>query len=168
MRITSIMATASIAATLLFGGSTIAQARTLVASDLKRGTIHVVTSQRRLYFGLGKGKAIEYRVAVGRAGKQWSGATRIRSKRWMPAWSPTDEIIAENPGIARVIPAGAPDNPMGVAALVLGEKQYAIHGTNRPDKIGGAVSYGCIRMSNADIADLYDRVRRGALVVVTQ
>ena len=143
-----------------------AAARSVVSAEIPRGTIVVDTSQRRLYLGLGRGKALSYRVAVGRAGKQWTGTTRIRSKHWKPAWSPTAEIIRENPGIQRVIPSMAPNNPMGVAALVRGKKQYAIHGTNRPSKIGQAVSYGCIRMRNADVADLYKRVGRGTRVIV--
>ncbi|EFL88702.1 L,D-transpeptidase [Ahrensia sp. R2A130] len=160
------IATAAIFATAAFAVATPASARSVVAADVPRGTILVDTSQRRLYLGLGRGQALSYTVAVGRAGKQWTGTTRIRSKRWKPAWSPTAEIIRENPGIQRVIPSMAANNPMGVAALVLGKKQYAIHGTNRPSKIGKAVSYGCIRMRNADIADLYKRVGWGTRVIV--
>ena len=143
-----------------------AEARRTVSADVPRGTILVDTSSRTLYYGLGKGRAIQYRVAVGRAGKQWTGNTRIRSKRWKPAWSPTAEIRRDNPRLPRVIAAGSPRNPMGVAALVLGKANYAIHGTNRPGLIGRAVSYGCIRMRNHDIADLYKRVRWGTKVVV--
>ena len=143
-----------------------AQARSVVSSDVPRGTILVDTSERRLYFGLGNGKAVRYRVAVGRAGKQWTGTARIRRKAWQPAWSPTAEIRRDNPRLPRVIPAGSPSNPMGLAALVLSKGTYAIHGTNRPGLIGRAVSYGCIRMKNGDIADLYDRVRWGTRVVV--
>ena len=143
-----------------------AQARSVVSSDVPRGTILVDTSRRQLYYGLGGGKAIRYRVAVGRAGKQWTGTTRIRSRRWKPAWSPTAEIRRDNPRLPRVIPAGSPRNPMGVAALVLAKGSYAIHGTNRPGLIGKAVSYGCIRMTNQDISDLYERVRWGTRVIV--
>ena len=49
---------------------------------------------------------------------------------------------------------------MGVAALTLSGGEYAIHGTNNPGSIGGFVSYGCIRMYNQDIVDLYGRVER--------
>jgi lipoprotein-anchoring transpeptidase ErfK/SrfK len=55
---------------------------------------------------------------------------------------------------------------MGAAAMVLTGGEYAIHGTNRPSSIGGFVSYGCIRMYNADILDLYSRVTVGTAVVV--
>lgn len=143
-----------------------AQARQVVDANIPRGTILVDTSDRRLYFGLGNGQAIRYKVAVGRAGKQWTGTARIRSKRWKPAWSPTAEIKRDNPAIPNVIPAGSPRNPMGIAALVLDHGQYAIHGTNNPGSIGRQASYGCIRMHNRDIADLYERVRWRTPVIV--
>jgi lipoprotein-anchoring transpeptidase ErfK/SrfK len=56
---------------------------------------------------------------------------------------------------------------MGYAAMTLAGGQYAIHGTNQPGSIGHFVfSYGCIRMYNEDIRDLYDRVSVGTRVVV--
>ena len=57
---------------------------------------------------------------------------------------------------------------MGAAALVLATDEYAIHGTNSPGSVGGFVSYGCIRMYNKDILDLYERVSVGTRVVVTR
>jgi lipoprotein-anchoring transpeptidase ErfK/SrfK len=137
-------------------------------SGEKAGTIVVRTGERRLYLVLESGQAFRYPVGVGRAGKQWSGATSIVSKRWMPAWSPPAEIRKDRPSIPSVIPAGSPRNPMGVAALVLAEDEYAIHGTNAPDTVGRFVSYGCIRMHNSDIADLFHRVNVGTRVVVTK
>jgi lipoprotein-anchoring transpeptidase ErfK/SrfK len=130
------------------------------------GTVVVKTSERRLYFVLGDGEAIRYPVGVGRAGKAWSGSAYITGKYLKPGWSPPDEIKREHPSIPNVIPSGAPNNPMGEAALVLSKGQYAIHGTNAPDSIGSFVSYGCIRMYNEDILDLYDRVSFGTTVVV--
>ena len=55
---------------------------------------------------------------------------------------------------------------MGWAAMTLARGETAIHGTNQPGSIGHFVSYGCIRMYNEDIKDLYDRVSVGTLVVV--
>jgi lipoprotein-anchoring transpeptidase ErfK/SrfK len=76
-------------------------------------------------------------------------------------------VKRDNPRLPDVIKGGTPQNPMGVAALVLsGDGQYAIHGTNRPESVGRFVSYGCIRMHNRDIADLYDRVSFGTPVIV--
>jgi lipoprotein-anchoring transpeptidase ErfK/SrfK len=61
-------------------------------------------------------------------------------------------------------------NPMGARGLYLyaGAKDtlYRIHGTNQPEFIGQARSSGCIRMTNEDVIDLYDRVNTGATVVV--
>jgi lipoprotein-anchoring transpeptidase ErfK/SrfK len=135
-------------------------------SNESPGTIIVRTGQRRLYLVVSQGRTISYPVGVGRAGKQWSGTSYIASKHIRPAWSPPEEIKHDRPNIPNVIPAGSPRNPMGAAALVLAHGQYAIHGTNAPSSIGGFVSYGCIRMYNKDILDLYSRVGVGTRVVV--
>jgi len=132
------------------------------------GTIVVRTNERRLYLVLGEGRALMYPVGVGRAGMQWQGRAIIESKRVRPAWGPPPEIKRENPRLPDVIAGGAPNNPMGVAALVLNDGKYAIHGTNNPGSIGGYVSHGCIRMYNADITDLYGRVGVGTQVIVTR
>jgi lipoprotein-anchoring transpeptidase ErfK/SrfK len=135
--------------------------------DYSPGTIVVKTSERRLYLILDEGHAVRYPVGVGRAGKQWAGTTRIDGKYRNPAWSPPTEIKRDKPSMPDVIPGGSPHNPMGVAALTLAGGEYAIHGTNTPGSIGGFVSYGCIRMYNEDITDLYQRVSVGTSVVVT-
>jgi lipoprotein-anchoring transpeptidase ErfK/SrfK len=132
------------------------------------GTIIVRTAQHRLYYVTAPGKAVVYPVGVGRAGKQWAGESYILSKRLKPAWSPPAEIRRDRPSLPDVIAAGAPNNPMGVAALVLADGEYAIHGTNAPASIGGSVSYGCIRMYNRDVLDLFDRVSVGTRVIVTR
>ena len=132
------------------------------------GTVVVVTHQRRLYYVLGNGQALRYPVGVGRAGKQWAGATRIDGKYIKPAWSPPREVKRDKPSLPDLIPGGSPRNPMGAAALTLAGGQYAIHGTNVPHSIGGYVSYGCIRMFNQDITDLYTRVSVGTPVVVVR
>ncbi len=107
---------------------------------------------------LGGGRAIRYKVAVGKRGKVWTGQTFIDGKYVKPAWSPSAEVHRDHPSLPDVIAGGAPNNPMGVAALTLNGGKYAIHGTNRPGSIGRAVSYGCIRMANSDITDLFRRV----------
>jgi lipoprotein-anchoring transpeptidase ErfK/SrfK len=85
-----------------------------------------------------------------------------------PAWTPPAEIKHDKPNLPDVIPGGSGRNPMGAAALTLSQGEYAIHGTNDPASIGGFVSYGCIRMYNADILDLYGRFGFGTPVVVTR
>ena len=132
------------------------------------GTIVVKTGERRLYLVLGNGKALRYVVGVGKQGKQWSGQSRIVGKYLKPAWAPPPDVKRDNPSIPDLIEGGAPNNPMGAAAMVLAGGEYAIHGTNRPKSIGGFVSYGCIRMHNRDIVRLFDRVHVGTPVVVVR
>ena len=132
------------------------------------GAIIVRQHERALYLSLGRGTALRYRVAVGKAGRQWRGRAFIDGKYVNPAWSPPREVKRDKPWIPDVIPGGAPNNPMGVRALTLNGGEYAIHGTTRAMRgsIGTAASYGCIRMLNEDIIDLFERVRVGTPVTV--
>jgi lipoprotein-anchoring transpeptidase ErfK/SrfK len=129
------------------------------------GMIVIRTHERRLFLTLGDGRAVSYPVAVGLPGKQWRGYARVDGKYVRPAWSPPADVKRDKPWIPAVIPPG-PHNPMGERALTLDRGQYAIHGTNMPNSIGKFASYGCIRMFNADIIDLYDRVAVGTVVLV--
>lgn len=150
--------------------STAAEARPelvgMNAGNYSPGTIVVRTSERRLYLIIDSEHAMRYPVGVGKAGKQWAGITRIDGKYRNPAWSPPYEVRRDKPELPDVIPGGSPRNPMGVAAMTLAGGEYAIHGTNVPGSVGGFVSYGCIRMLNPDISDLYERVSVGTPVVV--
>jgi lipoprotein-anchoring transpeptidase ErfK/SrfK len=150
--------------------SATAQARDIVpfGEGVAPGTILIRTAERRLYFVRGDGTAFRYRVAVGKPAKQWFGEARVDGKYVKPAWAPPAEVKRDNPRLPDVIPGGAPNNPMGVRALTLDRDEYAIHGTNRPSSIGTFASYGCIRMLNEDIVDLYDQVSVGTPVVVTR
>ena len=132
------------------------------------GTIVVRTSERRLYLVLDHGQALRYPVGVGRAGRQWAGASYIDAKFIAPNWSPPAAVKNDEPSLPDLIAGGAPNNPMGVAAMTIANSEYAIHGTDAPDSIGGFVSYGCIRMYNQDIMDLFGRVSVGTAVVVTR
>jgi lipoprotein-anchoring transpeptidase ErfK/SrfK len=145
-------------------------AREVVAfsGGVAAGTVVVRTSERRLYYVIGDGRAIRYPVGVGKAGKQWSGVTRIDGKYVQPAWSPPAVVKRDKPSLPDVIAGGSPRNPMGAAALTLAGGEYAIHGTNAPSSIGGSVSYGCIRMYNQDVVDLYGRVSVGTTVMVVR
>ena len=146
-----------------------AQAREVVAfGGYSPGTIVVKTNERRLYYVVDGAHAIRYPVGVGKSGKQWSGNSRIDGKYLQPAWSPPADVKRDKPSLPDVIPGGSPRNPMGVAAMTLSGGEYAIHGTNMPGSIGGFVSYGCIRMYNQDVLDLYGRVSVGTAVVVTR
>jgi lipoprotein-anchoring transpeptidase ErfK/SrfK len=141
-------------------------ATVMLNASFAPGTIVVRTNERRLYYVLGGGQAIAYPVGVGRAGKQWAGVSYIDAKYIRPAWSPPAAVRRDHPNLPRVVAGGSPHNPMGVAAMSLAGSEYAIHGTNQPGSIGHFVSYGCIRMFNEDITDLYSRVSVGTQVVV--
>jgi lipoprotein-anchoring transpeptidase ErfK/SrfK len=170
MRLFSLSAAVGAALVAASAASSPAIARQIVAfnGDASAGTVVVRTGERRLYYVLGDGRAIRYPVGVGRAGKQWTGQAFIDGKHLRPAWSPPADVKRDRPSLPNVIPGGSPRNPMGAAALTLSGGEYAIHGTNAPGSIGGFVSYGCIRMHNADVIDLYGRVGVGTQVVVTR
>jgi lipoprotein-anchoring transpeptidase ErfK/SrfK len=145
-----------------------ANLRRQVVEDLTReapGTIVVDTANTYLYLVLGAGKAVRYGIGVGREGFTWSGIRAIERKAEWPDWTPPTEMIDRQPYLPRFI-AGGPGNPLGARALYLSGTLYRIHGTNQPSSIGHHVSSGCIRMTNADIIDLYSRVQVGTRVVV--
>jgi lipoprotein-anchoring transpeptidase ErfK/SrfK len=172
MRKTVLWLAALLAAAPIAGvfGSAPASAREVVAFNggYGAGTVVVRTNERKLYYVMGDGRALRYPVGVGTAGKQWEGTTMISGKHVRPAWTPPAIVKRDKPSLPNVIAGGSPKNPMGAAALTLYGGEYAIHGTNNPGSIGGFVSYGCIRMYNEDIVDLFGRVGIGTTVVVTR
>jgi len=142
--------------------------RSLVTfSGYEPGIIVVRTRERKLYFVQDGGSAISYAIGVGRRGFTWSGRSAVRAMREWPDWTPPAQMIARQPYLPRFV-AGGPHNPLGARALYLGDSLYRIHGSNEPGTIGLAVSSGCIRMHNADVIDLYERVHIGTPVVVEQ
>ncbi|MGJ5203862.1 L,D-transpeptidase [Bradyrhizobium sp. HKCCYLR20261] len=163
------MAAAAIAITMAGIGTASARPELVpIAGDYSPGTIVVKTGERKLYLVLDGTHAMRYTVGVGKAGRQWAGTTKIDGKYKYPAWAPPADVKRDKPNIPDVIAGGSPQNPMGVAAMTLAGGEYAIHGTNVPGSVGGFVSYGCIRMLNTDITDLYERVSIGTKVVVTR
>ena len=135
------------------------------SGEYEPGTVVVSTRERRLYYVLGEGKAVRYAVGVGRQGFQWSGTETITLKRAWPDWRPPKAMLRRRPDLPRYMSGGV-SNPLGARALYLGTSEYRIHGSNEPWTMGQAVSSGCIRMTNADVADLYKRVSVGTKVVV--
>jgi lipoprotein-anchoring transpeptidase ErfK/SrfK len=131
------------------------------------GTIIVATAERHLYLVQPGGRAIRYGIGVGRDGFQWQGLLNITRKAEWPDWTPPSEMIARQPYLPRFM-AGGPGNPLGARAMYLGTTVYRIHGTNQPWTIGSAISSGCFRLVNIDVADLYDRVPVGTKVIVRQ
>jgi lipoprotein-anchoring transpeptidase ErfK/SrfK len=138
-------------------------------SGYQSGTIVISQTARRLYLVLSPTLAIEYPVAVAKHGKEWSGAARVDGKYVEPAWAPPESVKRDHPEIPNVIAGGSPHNPMGARALTLDRDEIAIHGTSSSMRksIGTAASYGCIRMLNEDVIDLYSRVAVGTPVIMT-
>ncbi len=133
------------------------------------GTVVVSTSERRLYYVLGNGQAVRYGVGVGRPGFTWAGSMNISMKREWPDWRPPAPMLRRRPDLPRHM-KGGPDNPLGARALYLfqggRDTLYRIHGTAEVASIGRQVSSGCIRLLNADVIDLYQRVPVGTRVLV--
>ncbi|PZR90852.1 MAG: hypothetical protein DI537_17400 [Stutzerimonas stutzeri] len=129
------------------------------------GTIVISTSKRVLHLITADGNAVRYRVAVGKGDFAWTGEEKVTRKAMWPDWRPPADMRKRRPDLPKLV-TGGPDNPLGARALYLGDTLYRIHGSNEPGTIGHAVSSGCIRLSNEDIIDLYDRVPIGATVIV--
>jgi len=149
-----------------------ASAREMVSfpSPYGVGTIVISQSARKLFLVTGPQSAIAYPVAVAKRGKEWSGWAKVDGKYIDPAWSPPESVKRDHPELPDVIAGGSPHNPMGPRAITLDRDEVAIHGTTaamRPS-VGTAASYGCIRMYNEDVLDLFDRVSVGAPVVMTR
>jgi lipoprotein-anchoring transpeptidase ErfK/SrfK len=138
-------------------------------TEERPGTITVDTANRYLYLSLPNGQAMRYVIGVGREGFTWKGRVHIGRKESWPDWTPPKEMLKRRPDLPRHM-AGGEDNPLGARAMYLysngKDTMFRIHGSNEPWTIGQAVSSGCIRMTNADVADLFSRVRVGTTVVV--
>ncbi|PDT89673.1 L,D-transpeptidase [Bradyrhizobium sp. Y36] len=135
------------------------------ASRQAPGTVIIDTGNTFLYFVLNDRQAMRYGIGVGREGFTWSGEQTVARKAEWPDWHPPTEMIGRQPYLPRFM-AGGPGNPLGARAMYLGETEYRIHGTNNPATIGKKVSSGCIRLTNDDVTDLYERVKVGAKVIV--
>ncbi len=129
------------------------------------GDIIINTRQNQLYYVLGDGQAVMYRVATAKKGFEWKGSHQVSSKVKWPDWRPPAEMRKRRPDLPRHM-AGGPNNPLGARAIYLGSSIYRIHGTNEPSSIGKAASSGCIRMLNEDVSELYRHVKLGARVTV--
>jgi lipoprotein-anchoring transpeptidase ErfK/SrfK len=130
-----------------------------------KGSIVIVSKTNKLYYVLGNGMAIQFRVATARKGFGWSGSHKVSMKVEWPSWRPPVEMRQRHPELPTFMKGGS-KNPLGARAMYLGSSIYRIHGTNEPKSIGRSASSGCIRMLNADVTELYQHVRVGALVVV--
>ena len=129
------------------------------------GTIVIDTPHHFLYLVEDGGEAMRYGIGVGRPGFTWAGVKTITAKHEWPDWRPPAAMLKRQPELPRFM-AGGPTNPLGARAMYLGSTDYRIHGSNEPWTIGHNVSSGCIRLRNADVIDLYNRVKVGTRVVV--
>jgi lipoprotein-anchoring transpeptidase ErfK/SrfK len=157
-----------------------AYARKVVPYETREaaGTIIVDPSSHHLYLVQGGGRALQYGVGVGKEGFAWSGVAFVHDKQEWPDWYPPKEMLQRKPDIMKAMMqlqgglgmSGGPDNPLGARALYLWQGKadtlYRIHGTNEPWTIGQNVSSGCIRLTNDDVTDLYDRAAVGSKVIV--
>jgi lipoprotein-anchoring transpeptidase ErfK/SrfK len=134
-------------------------------SEEKPGTIVIDTPRHFLFLVQDNGKAMRYGIGVGRPGFTWEGVKTISAKKEWPDWRPPSDMLQRRPDLPRYM-AGGPENPLGARAMYLGSTVYRIHGSNEPWTIGANVSSGCIRLRNADVIDLYNRVQVGTKVVV--
>jgi lipoprotein-anchoring transpeptidase ErfK/SrfK len=157
----------------VIAGPSVASAKGTVVSlsanvNVEPGTIIIRMSQRMLYFVIDGQHAIRYPIATPKSGMEWSGYAHVTGTYLAPAWAPPAIVKRDHPELPDYIPGGAPNNPMGAAALTLDRDEIAIHGTTAKmrSSIGTSASYGCIRMLNEDVSDLYERVETGALVIV--
>jgi lipoprotein-anchoring transpeptidase ErfK/SrfK len=139
-------------------------------SGYPSGAILISQSAKTLYLIIDSRTAIAYPVAVAKRGKEWSGSARVEAKFVEPSWSPPESVKRDHPELPDVIPGGSQHNPMGARAITLDRDEIAIHGTTHAMRasIGAAASYGCIRMYNEDVIDLFDRVAVGAPVMMTR
>jgi lipoprotein-anchoring transpeptidase ErfK/SrfK len=135
------------------------------ASKKAKGSVVINTRTNELFYVLGFGKAVKYRVATARKGFEWKGTHKVSAKTNWPDWRPPTEMRIRHPELPSFM-KGGPKNPLGARAMYLGASIYRIHGTNEPKSIGRAASSGCIRMLNADVTELYTLVKIGSEVTV--
>jgi lipoprotein-anchoring transpeptidase ErfK/SrfK len=131
------------------------------------GTIIIDTADRYLYLIESETRALRYGIGVGREGFAWAGLSQISRKVEWPDWRPSAAALEREPELPRVVPGG-PGNPLGARAMILSKASYSIHGTNAPETIGQTLLWGCFRLVNDDVIDIYDRVDVGTRVLVRQ
>ncbi|MER5173756.1 L,D-transpeptidase [Thioclava kandeliae] len=137
------------------------------------GTIVIDPYARFAYHIKEPGRAMRMGVAVGKAGKGFSGTATIRRKEVYPSWTPTNNMIRTDPDLYGPLAGGLKgglENPLGARALYLykngRDTYYRLHGTMDPSSIGKATSAGCIRFFNQDIMDMFDETEIGTKVKV--
>ena len=150
-------------------GTTITVPSRYVLPDVERKGIVINLAEYRLYYFTDNGVQV-YPVGVGTEDNP-SPLTdaKVTMPLESPAWYPPESIRAEYEAMGeylpRMIPPG-PGNPLGSHALMLSERGYLIHGTNKLFGVGMKVSHGCFRMYNEDISRFVYEVSKGTPVRV--
>jgi lipoprotein-anchoring transpeptidase ErfK/SrfK len=126
------------------------------------GTVIVDKLQHFLYLIQPNNVALRYGIAVGAQCADLAGMRHVANMAEWPPWQPPPEMINRNPN---PLPGG-PGNPLGARMLQLDDGNSRINGTNAPKTIGNVVKFGCIRLDNDDVVDLYGRVKLSTPVVV--
>lgn len=126
--------------------------------------LRLVLSERKLYVYQGDSIKVSYPVAVGKT--DWetpTGEFQVMNMVENPAW--------ENPFVSYkdIREPGVENNPLGERWIGFwsdGTDEIGFHGTYQRDSIGKAISYGCVRMYNEDVRQLYEIVTIGTPVKV--
>jgi lipoprotein-anchoring transpeptidase ErfK/SrfK len=153
---------------MVFPAATAARETVRVSKVAPPGWLVISAPKRSLYFIVDDELAIRYPIAVPKKGKEWAGEASVNGKYVNPDWSPPREVKVDHPELPNFIRGGSPNNPMGSRAITLDRFEVAIHGTTAKMRrsIGTAASYGCIRMRNEDVIDLFNRVSIGTPVLM--
>jgi lipoprotein-anchoring transpeptidase ErfK/SrfK len=129
------------------------------------GTIIIDKLQHFLYLIQPNNVALRYGIGLGEQCTELVGLRHVASKAEWPSWQATPDMIERRlakPGTL----AGGPGNPLGARVMELDDGKSRINGTNAPATVGTNVIFGCVRLGNDDVVDLYGRVKNGTAVVV--
>ena len=129
------------------------------------GTIIVDKLQHFLYLIQPNNVAMRYGIGIGGECIELAGLRHIANMAEWPQWQATQDMIERKLAKPGVVP-GTPGNPLGARILQLDDGRSRINGTNAPKTIGTTVIFGCIRLVNDDVVDLYSRVKSGTPVLV--
>jgi len=97
-----------------------------------------------------------YSVATGENGSTPTGAFTVTSRIVNPTWYKQGAVV----------PPDSPENILGTRWLGLDKPGYGIHGSVDPTSIGQQVTAGCVRMTNADVEELFAIVPAGTQVTI--